>query len=204
MGLAWDQVAAAFRERAGARVPDASLKRAAVAVVLREGDAGLEILFIRRAEHPHDPWSGQMAFPGGRFEPGDADLVATAVRETAEEIGLDLGAAGECLGALDEVRAMARLRPMNLAIAPFVFRLRQDAPLRLSDEVTSAHWLSLGELLSSRFRSTHEYEHQGSRLQFPCIVYDGLVIWGLTYRMFSALQETLAGESAAADHAGGA
>ncbi len=204
MDLAWDQVAAAFRARAAARVPDASLKRAAVAVVLRDGAAGPEILFIRRAEHPHDPWSGQMAFPGGRFEPGDADLVATAVRETAEEIGVDLGSNGECLGALDEVRAMARLRPMNLAIAPFVFRLRHDAPLRLSDEVMSAHWLPLPELFSARFRSTHEYDHQGTRHQFPCIVYDGLVIWGLTYRMFSALQETLAGGAAAAGHPGGA
>lgn len=202
MGLAWDQVAAAFRERPAARVPEASLKRAAVAVVLREGAVGLEILFIRRAEHPHDPWSGQMAFPGGRVEPGDADLVATAVRETAEEIGLDLAGAGECLGALDEVRAMARMRPMNLAIAPFVFRLREDAPLRLSDEVTSAHWLPLAELLSSRHRSTHEYEHQGSRLEFPCIRYDGLLIWGLTYRMFSSLQETLAREATTFGHAG--
>ncbi|HET7292309.1 MAG TPA: CoA pyrophosphatase, partial [Vicinamibacteria bacterium] len=151
-----------------------------------------------------DPWSGQMAFPGGRAEPGDADLVATAVRETAEEIGLDLGAAGECLGPLDEVRAMARMRPMNLAIAPFVFRLRRDAPLVLSDEVTSAHWLPLEELLSPRHRSTHAYEHEGARLEFPCIRYDALVIWGLTYRMFSALQEALARETATADHAGSA
>ena len=204
MELAWDQVAAAFRARSSACVPDASLKRAAVAVVLREGTAGIEILFIRRAEHPHDPWSGQMAFPGGRVEPGDADLVATAVRETSEEIGLDLASVGDCLGALDELRAMARMRPMNLAIAPFVFRLRQDAPLRLSDEVTSAHWLPLEELFSARFRSLHEYDHGGARLQFPCIVYEGLVIWGLTYRMFAALQETLAGEAAAADGTGGA
>jgi 8-oxo-dGTP pyrophosphatase MutT (NUDIX family) len=202
--LAWDQVAAAFRARGSARVPEASLKRAAVAVVLREGAGGPEILFIRRAEHPHDPWSGQMAFPGGRFEPGDADLVATAVRETREETGLDLAADGDCLGALDEVRAMARLRPMNLAIAPFVFRLRRDRPLRLSNEVTSAHWLPLDALFSARFRSLHEYEHRGARMQFPCIVYEGLVIWGLTYRMFAALQETLAGEAAATDSAGGA
>jgi 8-oxo-dGTP pyrophosphatase MutT (NUDIX family) len=145
-----------------------------------------------------------MAFPGGRFEPGDADLVATAVRETREETGLDLAADGDCLGALDEVRAMARLRPMNLAIAPFVFRLRRDRPLRLSNEVTSAHWLPLDALFSARFRSLHEYEHRGARMQFPCIVYEGLVIWGLTYRMFAALQETLAGEAAATDSAGGA
>lgn len=191
MGLAWEELAAAFRGRDAARLPDPSLKRAAVALVLRDGEAGLEILFIRRAEHPHDPWSGQVAFPGGRVEPGDSDLRTTAVRETAEELGLDLAGHGEYLGALDEVRALARMRPMNLAIAPFVFRLRGREPLRLSDEVTSAHWLPLEELLSARHRSSLEYEHQGSRLQFPCLRYDGLVIWGLTYRMFASLQDAL-------------
>ena len=100
-------------------------RRAAVAAVLRQGPLDTEVLFIRRAERQGDPWSGQMAFPGGRAEQGDADLLATAVRETREEIGVDLLTAAEFMGALDEVRAMARMRPMNLAITPFVFRLRE-------------------------------------------------------------------------------
>ncbi len=198
MGLAWEDLASALRDRSVVRVPDTTLRRAAVAVVLKDGSRGLEILFIRRAEHPHDPWSGQMAFPGGRMEPGDAELRNTAVRETAEEIGLDLGSA-DFLGALDEVRAMARLRPMNLAIAPFVFRLHKDSPLRLSDEVTSAHWLPLEELLSTRHLSSLDYDHQGQPLRFPCLRYEGVVIWGLTYRMFASLQEALAGAGAARD-----
>lgn len=198
MGLGWEEVATAVRHRDASRIPDASLKRAAVAVVLREAAGGLEVLFIRRAEHPHDPWSGQMAFPGGRVEPGDPDLRRTAERETAEELGIDLARDGEFLGALDEVRALARMRPMNLAIAPFVFRLRDArAPLRLSDEVTSAHWLPLGELLSSRHRSNLEYQHQGERVTLPCLRYDGLVIWGLTYRMFASLQDALGDVGAA-------
>src|SRR5260370_1267560 len=85
-----------------------------------------DVHFIRRAEHPQDPWSGQMASPGGRAAPGDADLRATAIREPREEIGVDLPAAAEPLGGLDEVRAMARLRPMNLTITPFVFRLHES------------------------------------------------------------------------------
>lgn len=192
MGLAWEEVAAAIRARAAARLRDPGLKRAAVAVVLKDGARGLEVLFIRRAEHPNDPWSGQVAFPGGRVEPGDADLQTTAVRETAEELGLDLLRDGELLGPLDEVRALARMRPMNLAIAPFVFRLRDaSAPLRLSDEVTSAHWLPLDELSSPRHRSSLEFSHQGTRVSLPCLRYDGLVIWGLTYRMFASLQDAL-------------
>ena len=145
-----------------------------------------------------DPWSGQMAFPGGRAEPGDRDLEATAVRETLEEIGLDLGLGdAERLGALDEVRAMARMRPMNLTILPVVFRAPARVDLRLSDEVTSVHWLPLAPLLGAEMRSTMDYVHEGSSLQFPCVrVADDLVIWGLTYRMLVALGDLLAGRAA--------
>ena len=116
--LTWSRIEAALSARPSARVAEAVAARAAVALILREGARGLEILFIRRAEHPHDPWSGQMAFPGGRAEPGEEDLRATAVRETAEEIGVDLETAAQCLGILDEVRAMARLRPVSRLMAP--------------------------------------------------------------------------------------
>lgn len=160
-----------------------------MALILRDGPHGIEVLFIRRAEHPHDPWSGQMAFPGGRAEGKDSDLRATAIRETQEELGVDLADAAESLGSLDEVRAMARMRPMNLTITPFVFRLRQPFDPALSDEVTSVHWLPLGDLLGTARRSTMDYAHQGESMQFPCLRIDELVIWGLTYRMFMSFQE---------------
>lgn len=193
--MSWDQLGRALAAHASTPVPDEVAQRAAVAVILREGARGIEILLIRRSEHPEDPWSGQMAFPGGRSEPGDGDLHETARRETAEEIGLDLAASGELLGRLDEVRAMARMRPLSLAIAPFVFRLRRHAEVMLSDEVRSVHWLPLDELLSARTRSTMDYVHEASTLKFPCLRFDELVIWGLTYRMFMSLAELLsAGE----------
>jgi 8-oxo-dGTP pyrophosphatase MutT (NUDIX family) len=175
-------------------VEDAVSKRAGVALVLREGAGGIEILFVRRAEDPADPWSGHMAFPGGRLEPGDADLCATAVRETREEIGLDLGASADVLGALDELRAMARMQPMDLAIAPFVFRLRgPQVELTPSAEVTSVHWLPLEDLLGPRFRASTSYSHEGRTIEFPCLQVDNLVIWGLTYRMFTSFAERLIG-----------
>ena len=132
-----------------------------------------------------------MAFPGGRAEAGDADLLATAVRETEEEIGLDLARDGERLGALDEVRAMARMRPMDLSIQPFVFRLRTDCELALSSEVRSVHWFPLGAILGAELRSTTEYVHEGTSMRFPCVRVDDIVIWGLTYRMLGALGERL-------------
>ena len=194
----WETIRAALDARAPMDVAEAVASRAAVAIVLREGTEGLEALFIRRAEHPRDPWSGQFAFPGGRAEPQDADLAATAVRETLEEIGLDLTTTADLLGRLDEVRAMARLRPMNLAITPYVFRLRVPATLTISPEVTSLHWLSLPALLDPSAQSTTRYTHEQATLDFPALEVDGVVIWGLTYRMFTGFVERLGAAEARA------
>jgi 8-oxo-dGTP pyrophosphatase MutT (NUDIX family) len=190
MGTTWDAVR---RGLAGREPPPAqgSSRRAAVALVLREASEGLELLFIRRAEHPQDPWSGQMAFPGGRAEPGDADLRTTAVRETAEELGVSLDTDAEYLGPLEDVQAMARMRPMNLTIRPFVFRLTREVEMRLSDEVTSVHWIPLDPLLGETLRSTFEYRHEGVSLEFPCLRVEDIVIWGLTYRMFRSFEARL-------------
>jgi 8-oxo-dGTP pyrophosphatase MutT (NUDIX family) len=187
----WGELAPALAghapRRAGGEGP-----RAAVALVLREGaSGGLELLFIRRAEHEKDPWSGHVGFPGGRAEPGDPGLEATAVRETLEETGLDLARDGERLGALDEVRALARGRPVDLVIAPFVFRLRGQADGAPSHEVVSLHWLPLERLLAAETRSTLQYQYEETVLELPCLRIEGLVIWGLTYRMFDNLRAIL-------------
>jgi 8-oxo-dGTP pyrophosphatase MutT (NUDIX family) len=186
----WDHVRGALGTRSPLRVPD-PVQRAAVAMILREGENGLEVLFIQRAEHPEDPWSGHVGFPGGRAEAEDRDLMMTAVRETMEEIGIDLGAEADMLGSLDEIRAMARMRPVDLVITPFVFHLRGASSPRLSGEVVSVHWLPLNDLLDPAYRSVFDYPHQESTLRFPCLRLGGLVIWGLTYRMFQGFEELL-------------
>jgi 8-oxo-dGTP pyrophosphatase MutT (NUDIX family) len=187
----WADLARALAGHAPLRV-SGDARHAAVALVFRDGaEGGLELLFIRRAEHEKDPWSGHMGFPGGRTEPGDPDLQATAVRETLEETGLDLAGDGERLGALDEVRALARGRPVDLVIAPFVYRLRPRLEGAPSHEVVSLHWLPLAQLTEPGARSTLQYSFEESVLELPCLRVDGLVIWGLTYRMFESLRLVL-------------
>jgi 8-oxo-dGTP pyrophosphatase MutT (NUDIX family) len=184
----WEDLARALSSHAPLRV-GLSTPRAAVALVFRDGAAGgIELLFIRRAEHEKDPWSGHMGFPGGREEADDRDLEATAVRETLEETGLDLAEDGERLGALDEVKALARGRPVDLVIAPFVFRLPRRLEGAPSHEVVSLHWLPLERVTAPEARSLLQYQYEESVLELPCVRIDGLVIWGLTYRMFESLR----------------
>lgn len=188
----WDALSAALAAHEAQRV-ETKGSRAAVALILREGaDGRPELLFIRRAEHERDPWSGHMGFPGGRAERADASLEATSVRETLEETGLDLVRDAAKLGDLDEVRALARGRPVDLVIAPFVFRLLRHGEGAPSHEVVSLHWIALDRLLDPASRSVLQYEHEKTRLELPCFRIDGLVIWGLTYRMFENLVFVLA------------
>lgn len=168
------------------------VKRAAVASVLRPGDAGPEVLFIRRAEHPSDPWSGHMAFPGGRQDPGDHDLLATARRETLEEVGLDLGGA-ELLGRGDDLEAIAKGKRAGLVVRPFVFW----APERLdvgpfdATEVAEALWAPIAPLLRGERDTTHPYVHEGRQLTFPAFDVEGRIVWGLTHRMLTAFFDRL-------------
>src|SRR5712691_7864196 len=122
----WEHVVHALASREPARVQEPVASRAAVAVILRDTPPGFEVFFIRRADHEGDPWSGQMSFPGGRTEAGEG-LAAAAVREA---------------------RAMARMRPMDLSIRVFVFRLREPVETVLSEEVRSLHWVSLDKALA--------------------------------------------------------
>ena len=93
----------------------AVMRRSAVAMILREQRGDSEILMIKRAEHEGDPWSGHMAFPGGRMEPGDRHGLDVARRETEEEVGLALADDEPCIGRLSDIMAHPALlgrRPM--------------------------------------------------------------------------------------------
>ena len=105
---------------------------AAVAAVLRDTSSGVEVLLIRRAEHPGDPWSGHMALPGGRQDPDDPDLLHTAMRETSEELGLVLDPS-QVIGPLDDLEAVARGRRVGMVVRPFVFHWSAPEPPELPE-----------------------------------------------------------------------
>ena len=186
-----EEVRRALASRPAVQLPERLPRQAAVSVVLREPSSGVEVLFIRRAEREGDLWSGHVAFPGGRVEPGEA-VEEAAVRETVEEVGLDLRAVAERLGALDEIPAIGRGRAVGLSIQPWVFALRSSpGPLRFSGEVASAQWVRLADLLDPARQAPYPYVHEGQRLLLPSLDVDGLVIWGLTYRMVEMLGDLL-------------
>jgi 8-oxo-dGTP pyrophosphatase MutT (NUDIX family) len=162
-------------------------KRAAVAAVLRQGALGPEVLLIRRAEHPNDPWSGHMALPGGREDPGDVDLLATAMRETLEEVALDLRSAAELMGPLPALPAIARGKLTGLTITPFVFELHTPAELRLNREVSETLWAPLSALAQGEYATTVPYTLGGQEIRLPAHDVKGRIVWGLTYRMLDNL-----------------
>lgn len=162
-------------------------RRAAVAAVLHQTPATEEILFILRAEHAGDPWSGQMAWPGGRIESGDAGPLATAVRETREELALDLERDAELLGTLPEVRTHLRRGPGPLSVVPFVFALRRETTLVPNPEVQETFWVPLSYFLDRRHRGRFVWTGRGVPLVMPCYRYNGRIIWGLTLRMLDEL-----------------
>jgi 8-oxo-dGTP pyrophosphatase MutT (NUDIX family) len=157
--------------------------RAAVAVIFRTGGNGSELLVIERAQHEADPWSGHLAFPGGRSEPGDHDTLFTAKRETLEELGLDLDGQGRLLGALDPVSTRGSGLP-DLSISPFAFALNQQPQLNLeSSEVASVFWVPIGPLLRGERDTTLLLQRGAERWQMPGYDVEGRVLWGLSYRM---------------------
>lgn len=155
---------------------------ASVALVVRPAPGGLELLLIKRAEVPGDPWSGHMACPGGRRDATDADALATAVRETAEEVGIDLARYGLLLGRLDDVLPRAGAPPV--LVSSFVFAVPEGTETRVNREVDRALWIPLRTLVAPG--AATEYLHAlagGGSMRFPAFTYQEHVIWGLTYRI---------------------
>jgi 8-oxo-dGTP pyrophosphatase MutT (NUDIX family) len=155
---------------------------AAVSLILIERQ-GLEALFIKRAARVGDPWSGQVALPGGRYEPEDRDLLTTAIRETGEETGVDLSRA-ERLGVLDDLYPRTPTLP-PVRVRPFVFTIPAAPPLVISDEVERAFWVPLARLGEPGVRRDVKLIVRGEPKIFPAYDLGEEVIWGMTERILT-------------------
>ena len=164
-----------------------TVPRAAVALVVREGQDGLELLLIKRAEADGDPWSGHVALPGGREEAEDASLEDTAVRETMEETGIDLGRYGRIVWALDELQPRGGT---PIVVQPYVATVGANLPpLKLSDEVSAAFWVPLSTFTAPGASVESTVVVRGVELKVPSFRHGEYVVWGMTERILRQLVE---------------
>lgn len=164
--------------------------QAAVSVILRT-TAKLELLLIKRAVSERDPWSGHMALPGGRREAIDADLERTAIRETAEETGVELRSFGWRLGRLGEMSPSTNRLP-RLTIAPYVFGVPDQVTASVnSHEVDAVMWVQLATLRDPRTRGTTTIDLPEGPRVFPCFHVHGHAVWGLTFRILTNFLEVV-------------
>jgi 8-oxo-dGTP pyrophosphatase MutT (NUDIX family) len=158
------------------------LRRASVAVTLKDPESP-SVLLIKRADRAGDPWSGQIAFPGGKAQERDGTLKGTAIRETREEMGIDLGQDAEFLGYFTPFKTHTG----TLEVIPAVFLLEKDVEIRPNEEVSSYRWVKLEKLMGGQARSPHRADTGGQTRETPALLVEGYAVWGLTRRIISSL-----------------
>jgi 8-oxo-dGTP pyrophosphatase MutT (NUDIX family) len=159
-------------------------RRAAVAVMLRDHEGSLELLLIKRAEFESDPWSGQIALPGGRMEPADRDLEETVIRETREEIAIDIAKSGMFLGTLDEVHPRTPVLP-PVVVRPFVVAVESGVRPVPSAEVAEAFWVKVNLLRDPASWQETAIPVRGVDRKVMSYRHGSHLVWGLTERVLS-------------------
>lgn len=155
---------------------------AAVALILRTMDAGPQVLFIERARHDGDPWSGDLGFPGGKVEKGEEENPRLAAeRETLEEIGIDLSGA-RYLGRLDDIEGAH----LPIVVSCFVYGIGRNVPWTFNEEIREAFWFPLADLIDPVRHVEVPVNFRDLQLVRPAICLLGperTVLWGITYRL---------------------
>ncbi|MFT6408835.1 MAG: 8-oxo-dGTP pyrophosphatase MutT (NUDIX family) [Arenicella sp.] len=172
--------------------PEASIIKAAVAIILRDGEQGTELLMMQRAKHERDPWSGQMSFPGGKIDPQDVDAKAAAVREAYEEVGASLSDE-DFIGQLDDLYGLKIDDVFSVHVACFVFKPNNELALVANYEVADMVWLPISSLDDRA--NAYDYRHpKDPALSMPAVMIDQSkeqILWGLSLRMLANLHELL-------------
>jgi len=167
---------------------DEPFKEAAVALVLRPAADDLELLLMRRAAREGDPWSGQIGLPGGRFDVSDASLEHTALRETFEEVGVDLRRDGAVLGQLDELRPRTPVLP-PIIVRPFVCALHGEANIVTNHEVAELRWVRLGLLFHPETRVRTSVRVRDIQMKVDAYQLGDFTVWGMTERILATFEE---------------
>jgi len=160
------------------------IRQAAVTILLREQNSAAELLIIKRAEHPNDPWSGHLALPGGRADATDAHLIATAARETWEEVGISLTMEEHYIGRLETLLPVNPRLP-QIEITPLIAVAPNEMTLQLSYEVAEAFWIPVRALQASGLSETYRFRHQDTILKYPAYPSPHGAIWGITQRILT-------------------
>jgi 8-oxo-dGTP pyrophosphatase MutT (NUDIX family) len=171
---------------------EGAARYAAIALALRPStDGEPELLMIKRAEVEHDPWSGHIACPGGRMDPGDRDLEHTATRETWEETGIDLVADGRILGTLDDISPRTPTLP-PIVIRPFVAVVKPEVTIVDSPEVAEAFWVPMSAIreTTSWGKAFVPIRGVGER-EVDVFRHGQYTVWGLTHRALAQFVELL-------------
>ena len=168
----------------------ATSNQASVAMIIAEGENDLEVCFIRRAERVGDPWSGQVAFPGGKADSSDKDAHAVAERETHEEVGLKLKPSHR-VGPLPTRQVSTR----NMVLSPFIYHIDADERAtvfaREPDEVAHVFWVPMRHLFKQSSATELEYPIGGSEMTFPGIRFEEDIIWGLTLSVLESFAQIM-------------
>ena len=176
-----------FKKRKNISIPaDKGFTRASVAVILNSIDSELYLFFIRRTENPGDSYSGHVAFPGGKMNAGDSSAVDTALRETNEEIGVNLNEDSTYLGRLDDLKPLNPNGPKYI-VSPFVFILNKEITININkDEVERYMWISFAHLSDINNLRIRHKERDGEIIEDYVYRYQKYLIWGMTGRIVNS------------------
>lgn len=163
------------------QVSDGARREAAVALIMHPDPDRL--LLVRRVTRESDPWSGQLALPGGRREPADDDLLSTAMRETVEEVGIAL-TRDEMAATLDDLAPSIPMLPPML-VRPFAFRPARESSIVLSGELDHAEWITFEQLLRPGTRQSRDLQVRGSTMRVVGYDLPAGFLWGMTERILS-------------------